>query len=218
MPCKILSTKKLSLAQKEAFSEFYFREEKFIKVSLENNIKIPEEIDCAIFTSQNAVKAVFREAKIVVANLKKVFCVGDKTARSLKEFGIEVHAISYSAEELAELLIEEKKETKITFFCGNLRREELPELLRENNIEVEEIEVYKTELLQPIVEEEFDAILFFSPSAVKSYIDSGNSIKSTAFCIGNTTAVAAIMKFENVYVADRPTVEEVIKSVKENIN
>ena len=60
--------------------------------------------------------------------------------------------ICNSAYELALLLIEDltnrqDEQVKVTFFCGNLRRDELPILLKENKIEVEEIEVYKTTLL-----------------------------------------------------------------------
>ena len=215
---RILSTKCLSSFQKERLSAYEYVEERFIKVDLRTDLKLATIISCAVFTSQNAVKAVFRESKITSNIFDHVFCVGDKTAKLLESFGISVVAVSYSAEELATLLIKENSKTKITFFCGNLRRDELPDLLRENEIDVEEIEVYQTHLLEHNIQKEFDGILFFSPSAVKSYVDAGNSVNATAFCIGNTTAVAAIMEFEKVYVADSPSIEAVIQSVKENIN
>ncbi len=214
---KLLSTKKLNTIQKEALSGYSVKEEKFIEVVLRSDLQIENQVNCTVFTSQNAVKAVFRESQVSTNKFSKVFCVGNKTAKLLADFDIKVEGISHSAYELALLLLEEKAENKITFFCGNLRRDELPDLLRENNIEVEEIEVYQTKLLENKIEDVFDGILFFSPSAVTSYIMSGNSNKSTAFCIGNTTAVAAIMKFENVYVAEEVSVEGVIKSIKENL-
>ena len=58
-------------------------------------------------------------------------------------------------------------------------------------------------------------MLFFSPSAIKSYLSAGNSAEPVAFCVGNTTAVAAIVEFDKVYVAETPSVEAVTALVVE---
>ena len=115
---------------------------------------------------------------------------------------------------MAKRLLNEATGPKITFFCGNLRRDELPDLLREHQIAIEEVEVYVTVLHSVQLQQELDGVLFFSPSAVQSYLAAGNAVTATAFCIGNTTALAAIAAFEKVYVPETPTIEEVVALVK----
>ena len=145
-----------------------------------------------------------------------MFCVGEKTAQLLKAYNVDVNIVCLNAVDLAKALIQTiSKSDRITFFCGNLRRDELPDLVRDHEIEVCEIEVYTTKLVGEKLNATFDAVLFFSPSAVKSYVASGNSLQTIAFCIGNTTAVAAIMEFENVYVAETPTVASVFELLQE---
>jgi uroporphyrinogen-III synthase len=219
---KVLSTKKISESQKESLANFELEEENLIEIQFEKIRPLEKEIYCAVFTSKNAVKAVFEQNKNVPTVFRKVFCVGEKTAAFLREKGVIVAGICNSAYELALLLVEELRnkqdeQVKVTFFCGNLRRDELPSLLRENKIAVEEIEVYKTTLLPKKFKNTYDGVLFFSPSAIKSYLSAGNSLEPVAFCVGNTTAVAAIMQFDKVYVAETPSVEAVTALVVENL-
>lgn len=51
-----------------------------------------------------------------------------------------------SAEKLANYLKDNLESKSVTFFCGNKRRDELPEILTEQGIEVTEIESYQTQL------------------------------------------------------------------------
>lgn len=213
----VLSTKKLQPVQKEKLTDYRVDEVAFITVELATNVVIEKHIAFAVFTSQNAVKAVFKESKAAAERFDQVYCVGIKTQALLQQYGIQVAKVCKHSEELAHCIVQEKGIDEIHFFCGNLRRDELPELLRENGISVVETEVYKTQLLPEKLSKNYDGILFFSPSAVKSYIKGGNSKEATAFCIGNTTAVEAIMEFENVYVAETPTVEAVIDLLKDNL-
>jgi uroporphyrinogen-III synthase len=210
----LLATKKLSKAQKGLLSEFVLLEESLIEVFLKRDLKREAFYDCAVFTSQNAVKAVFEENNFLATSFGAVFCVGAKTAQLLKSFGVEVTGNSNSSEDLAQRLLEEEIGSNVTFFCGNLRRDELPDLLREHQIVIEEVEAYVTVLHSVELQQELDGILFFSPSAVQSYLAAGNEVTAAAFCIGNTTALAAIAAFEKVYVAETSTIEEVVALVK----
>jgi uroporphyrinogen-III synthase len=69
-----------------------------------------------------------------------------------------------------------------------LRKETLPQALKEGGIKFNEIVPNRTSAFK-ISDQEFDAIMFFSPSAVESYL-SNNKIKRNLFCIGSTTASA----------------------------
>jgi uroporphyrinogen-III synthase len=144
-----------------------------------------------IFTSMNAVEAVGKF--VTKKNSWKIYCIGNTTKNLVeKYFGAEnISATAEDAAQLAEKIIADKSATEVTFFCGNQRREELPEKLRSNYIDVEEIIVYRTIETPQIILRIYDGILFYSPSAVNSFFSKNTiSIESQLFAIGSTTAVA----------------------------
>ena len=212
---KILSTKKLSVTQKELLNNFTVDEIELIEIAFNTSIKLTSPIKNAVFTSKNAVIGIFNQFSSDELQFENVYCVGDKTAQFLEEKNVKVTVIAHSAEELADEILLNKNIEEVYFFCGNLRRNELPEILTENNIKVNEIEVYTTNFKPVKIKNTYDGILFFSPSSVKSYLLKNTDTQSVAFCIGNTTASEAIDDFENVFVADEPTVENVIESVNQ---
>lgn len=212
---KILSTKKLSPAQKELLNNFNVAEIELIEIAFNTSIKLANPIKNAVFTSKNAVLGIFNQFPSEELQFENVYCVGDKTAQFLEEKNVKVTVKAHSAQELADEILLNKDIEEVHFFCGNLRRNELPEMLTENNIKVNEIEVYSTNLKPIKIKNTYDGILFFSPSSVKSYLLKNTDTQSVAFCIGNTTASEAIDDFENVFVADEPTVENVIESVNQ---
>lgn len=159
----------------------------------------------AVFTSMNAVDAV----KTYLPRIPswKIFCIGsatkDRVAATFGERCIQETA-SYGSD-LAEKIIGQKVQ-QVYFFCGDQRREELPTKLKENNILVEEIVVYRTIATPRKVEKTYDGILFFSPSAVNSFF-SKNTISDNVilFAIGTTTANAIKQFSKNTIVTgDNP--------------
>ena len=212
---KILSTKKLSATQKDLLNNFIVDEIELIEIAFNTSIKLKNPIKNAVFTSKNAVIGVFNQFSSEELQFENVYCVGDKTSRFLEDKNIKVTTKANSAQELADEILLNKDIDEVQFFCGNLRRNELPEILAENNVKVNEVEVYSTNFKSAKIKNTYDGILFFSPSTVKSYLMKNTNTQSIAFCIGNTTATEAINDFENVFVADEPTVENVIKSVNQ---
>jgi len=165
----ILSTKKLSLHQKEKIKKagYLLVEKKFIKTKkVVFSITITNEF--LIFTSKKAVKSILHIKKQLVTN--KVFCVGEKTKKYLEKKGFHVVEYKDYAEELAQVIVSKYTTTSFVFFCGNIRRDTLPKKLTENKIELKEVVVYQTTLKPHIINNTFDAIMFFSPSGIKSYI------------------------------------------------
>jgi uroporphyrinogen-III synthase len=96
------------------------------------------------------------------------------------------------------------------FFNGNLRREILPDSLTLANVRFEEIEVYETMLTPHIINSKPDGILFFSPSAVESYVQANIITDETCFCIGKTTAEPIEKITTNCIIANQPSIENVI--------
>ncbi len=108
----------------------------------------------------------------------------------LEENGFNVIAYTGYAADLAKIISLIYGKETFTFFSGNLRRDVLPSTLKENGIAFNEIEVYETLLTPKKINEKLDGILFFSPSAVESYLKSNIIKDEMCFCIGETTPEA----------------------------
>jgi uroporphyrinogen-III synthase len=125
------------------------------------------------------------------------------------------------ASELAEIITLIYNKESYTFLSGNLRKETLPEALKSEGIIFNEIEVYQTTLAPFKIseQEKFDGIMFFSPSAVESYLTNNKIKNEICFCVGNTTAKSLeLNKVKNIVIAEIPTIEDVIIEVIQYYN
>ena len=211
---QILSTKTLLNNQKQALvnANFNVIEVDFIHTKSQA-FKLNEINDNLIFTSQNAVQSFLLDPKSEDLKTKNVFCVGLKTKILLSESGFNVIAYTGYAADLAEIITLIYANESYTFFSGNLRRETLPEALKEAKVKFNEIQVYETTLTPQKIETSVDAIMFFSPSAIESYLKENKIKNETCFCIGTTTSSALEGITKNIIIADQPTIEDVIEEV-----
>jgi len=198
---KILSTKKLSreTIDKGSINDIEIDEVPFITTAQIKDDELKTRLRgflqqniTAVFTSKNAVAAF---EQIVNAELPwKIFCIGQSTKKVVaKLFGEEkISGTADNASALADVILQDPEIKKVYFFCGKQRREELPQKLNTADIEVEEIIVYETlETPQKISRKNYDGVLFFSPSAVKSFFSLNKINENTQiFAIGKTTADA----------------------------
>ncbi|MEG0849618.1 MAG: uroporphyrinogen-III synthase [Flavobacterium sp.] len=211
---QILSTKILSPVQKQELTKAGIEviEADFIKT--ENKpFELKNLNESLIFTSQNAVRSVLSDPKSEELKNKNVYCVGLKTKILLSENGFNVVAYTGYAADLAEIITLIYRNESYTFFSGNLRRDTLPTALKEAEIKLNEIQVYETSLQPQKIKSAIDAILFYSPSGVESYLKENTIKKEICFCIGETTAEALHKITKNIIIADQPTVEDVIEDV-----
>ncbi|WP_139959265.1 uroporphyrinogen-III synthase [Flavicella sediminum] len=220
---KILVTKKLNTEQRNLLTDFELEEVSMIDISFGENFKVEEKVEIAVFTSANSVRSVFSVHKNNIAHFDTIYCVGQKTKYLLEEIGLQVALVANNAMELADALADrfskdENSLKEISWFCGNLRNNDLPEIMAENGVLVTEYLVYETKYVPVKLETIFDAILFFSPSGVRSYLKENKSNSKPVICIGATTAIEAIQNFDNVYIADDTSVESVLEKVKEVLN
>lgn len=208
----ILSTKVLSPTQRETLENANFSviEADFI-ATRNQNFDLTEINSNLIFTSQNAAQSVLLHPKCQELKSKNVFCVGIKTKALLEENGFNVIVYVDYAADLAEIITLIYANESYTFFSGNLRKETLPKALKEAKIKFNEIQVYETSLTPKKVKEAVEAILFFSPSGVESYLKENTIKKELCFCIGETTAAALPNTVKNTIVANQPSIEEVIE-------
>lgn len=215
-PTRILSTKILTSHQKQVLADNNFEvlEEDFIKTE-NKQFDLKEINENLIFTSQNAAQSILNHPKCEELKAKNVFCVGLKTKILLSESGFNVIAYTGYASDLAEIITLIYSSESYTFFSGNLRKETLITALAAASIKLNEIQVYETSLTPQKIKTPVEAILFFSPSGVESYLSANIIKKETCFCIGETTAEALHKITKNILIAENPSVEDVIEEVIE---
>ncbi|MBE9575689.1 uroporphyrinogen-III synthase [Flavobacterium proteolyticum] len=210
---RILSTKKLSKALKNKLSDAKIElvEKNFIQTK-SIDFETSQLNEYLVFTSKEAVKSVLKSD---VKNVHSIscFCVGSKTRNFLEKKGFIVLESADYAEELIQIIESKYKTNSFTFFCGNIRRNTIPDFFQQNKIVYNEIVVYKTKLKQHQIKEPFDGVLFYSPSGVNSFLKKNSLENKTCFCIGTTTAKALENKTNSIIIASQPTVENVITEV-----
>jgi len=172
----------------------------------------------AVFTSMNAVEAV---ADVIKQKVDwTVYSIGSATQRFVAEkLGVEVKAAAAYAAELADKIIADAP-AEVHFFCGNIRRDLLPQKLTEAGIRVHEIVVYQTIETPKRILKHFDGILFYSPSAVNSFFSVNTVDEDTQlFAIGTTTA-EAVQQYHhnNVIIAMHPGKEELVQQAIRHFN
>jgi uroporphyrinogen-III synthase len=223
----ILSTRPLapSLIEEAEAAGISIDELSFIETEPVQSVEVQQEIEntylqsaTVVFTSVNAVDAVAAGQEGQQPDWK-IYCIGHATKQLVKKyFGEEsIEGTADNATELAELITEESAADEVIFFCGDRRREELPDILRQHDIEVTEIVVYQTLLIPNKIEKAYHGILFFSPSAVESFFKHNKVNERTIlFAIGNTTA-GEIKKYitNKIIISDAPGKESLVRKMIE---
>jgi len=197
----------------------------FIETIPFETIAIQQEIEQAalqqttvIFTSMNAVEAVANFIDYQPTGWS-IYCIGTTTHELvIKYFGASsIAGTANSATELALLIAANTIIDEVIFFCGDQRRDELPEILHSHNISVTEIIVYETIAVTHTITKVYDGMLFFSPSAVNSFFAT-NKLPATTilFAIGSTTA-GEIEKYtaNKIIVSDVPGKENLVNKMIE---
>lgn len=233
---KVLSTKKLdpSLIEQAKENGIEIIQQDFISIrpvwNKETFDKIlgfinDKKLNIAL-TSANAVDALNSYMHVDGAYYVvdwNIFCLSGKTKRAVTNALLLKKNIVGEAGDAAELAnkIISKGVKEIVFFCSDKRREELPATLRNASIKVHEVIVYETTETPVTVSNDFDAVLFFSPSGVQSFF-SANELNedSVCFAIGRTTATSIATFTQNRIITSRAPdpimmVEEVIEYFKQ---
>lgn len=165
-------------------------------VGTENMLRIfHDQTTPIVFTSAQAVKVFTRwylyQNGTHYGLSHPVCCINGNTKEMVKK-EMEHHAIIAEAsygKDLAEAIIQLGNIREVNFFCGNQRRDDLPEALKAAGIKVNEFVIYENIPTPAITADDYDGVLFFSPSAVKSYFSTNKlPLKTVCFAIGRTTA------------------------------
>jgi len=131
-----------------------------------------------IFTSRNAVDHYFRickEMRIEVPETMKYFSISESTAYYLQKYvQFRKRKIFHSKESYPNLieLIKKHKTEKFLLPCSDIHKQEIPKMLEDNKIIYKKAIIYRTLAsdLSDIEIQNFDLLVFFSPSGIKSLL------------------------------------------------
>lgn len=181
-----------------------------------------------IVTSQNGAIG-FKRLDNEGLNLKdkwNYYAVGEKTANKMELLlGINVHKpAQQDGSSLSELILQKQsKNSRLLYLCGNLAKEHLTNALKEQGIDVNTVEIYKTVSRRPVEfpGTKYGAVAFYSPSAVDAFDNNGGFELDVDkyFAIGPVTAEHLKSSTDKpVIVADEPSTESIIEAISNSLN
>jgi uroporphyrinogen-III synthase len=211
---RLLSTKKLTKAQQNLILNQGWN---FVEY---NAIQLTPTYKASFFKGFYATNAIVTSpfaASILLHERPKIdqlFVVGEKTSQQLSQHYKIKEVASYGAD-LASIICAKYSTEKFVFLCGKLRKDDIPKQLKAAHILLEEYPIYSTNLSLKTIPGEFDAVLLFSPSAVKSYFASHQLNENTTYiCIGTSTAKEASKYTHQFKIASQPSIESCIVALK----
>ena len=151
------------------------------------------DYSAVIFTSRNAADHYFRicqEMRIEVPDTMKYFCISEATAFYLQKYvQYRKRKIFYGKQSFEQLveLIKKHKDEKYLLPCSEIHKQSISSLLEKNNVDYTKAVLYKTLAsdLSKIKIDNYDMLIFFSPSGVKSLFKNFPEFKQ------NSTLIAA---------------------------
>ena len=160
-----------------------------------------EKYNSVIFTSRNAVDHYFRlskEMRVPIRDSVKYFCVSEAIAYYLQKYVVyRKRKVFFGTQTFSDLLqtLSKHNEDKFLLPCSDILKKEIPSLLKEKGIEYTKSIFYRTVCsdLSDLVNVNYDMLVFFSPSGIKSLFQNfpefrQNETKIAAF--GPTTGKA----------------------------
>ena len=171
--------------------------------------------DALVFTSKSAIFAL-EDNKI---DWKKIpsYLIAEATSNIAKSFGANIAftGLSGHGNDFANELIPHLKDKKVLYIKAKKTVSNLPEILRENGIDIDELVSYETvcnSSLKSFELEEGSTIIFTSPSSVECFFKkfSWNS-SFKAILIGKTTAQYLPKELVNYKISSTTNVKECIK-------
>jgi uroporphyrinogen-III synthase len=205
----ILSTKILSPEARERIlqADIAYVEYNAIE-SKEVHFEVPLPHDYVVLSSQNATKIVLKH--IDWLGNKKLLCVGKSSEMLLTKKGYKTVKMAHNMSELIDFIEKLPKNASFLHFCGNQRLSLLATKMTLWKRKFSETVVYHTHTNIQRFESAADALLFFSPSAVKSHEQLHDLSKSICFCIGETTARAFEQQPKEIRVVTNPSIDLVV--------
>ena len=164
----------------------------------------PDEYSAVIFTSRNAIEHYFRvceDMRIKVSSDMKYFCLSEAVANYLQKFIVyrkrKVFVGKRHIEDLMPYFMKHRETEKFLLPCSNLGSKTEVEFLKNNEINFNEVMMYKTVSsdLSDLADITYDMLVFFSPLGIKSLFENFPDFKQNKTRIavfGNRTSRAVV--------------------------
>ena len=180
-------------------------------------MSFPKPINLLFFQVKIQLKLLWQTQKSNYYLTRKQFIVLEKRDIAFNQKWAKVVKIAENSAELAHFILKNCKNESFSFLCGKSRIPDLEEILSLNNILIQPIEIYETSPHPHIVKEQYDGLIFFSPSGVKSYAINNGFEDTHSFCLGQTTA-KEVKKFTSKFtIANAPNEKQLLISIKNTL-
>jgi uroporphyrinogen-III synthase len=181
---------------------------------ISKQIRIPENIfpdsihKNIALTSQSGVEAFLMLLNQLQLDREtyRIFCIEQATQQAALQGGLKVQGTAPNATSLADEILKYPDIHCVTHICSNRRRDELSVKLKSKGVEVQDLVAYRTELTPLALNRSYDAIVFFSPSAVDSFLSQNTLLDIPCVCIGKTTESHARQNgYTRTFTPDTPS-------------
>lgn len=169
-----------------------------------------------VITSITGVKAFLKITTQLQLDYSSysVYCISRGTNEYALASGLNIEATAPTASALADEILKDEKIKEVTHVCSNLRRDELSEKLNKAGVALQDVIAYRTGFTPVAISHPYDAIVFFSPSAVDSFLSLNLLQQVSCFCIGQTTADYAKQKgYKHTYIPYAPSEEILLQTI-----
>lgn len=208
---------------KKLGTDFVFDFQDFIKIEHLKTKPFDLKNYSLIFSSVNAVKSFFNnkfephENFLNPKKFNKIYAVGFKTKLELRKQGFGTFKVAKHASDLADFIIDYSQKEKFLHFCGNLALDVLDKTLPLQNISYKKVVLYNTKILYPEIHEKYEAVVFFSPSGVRSFAKFNSLENLKIFSIGQTTE-KELRKFtqNKIFTSKESNLEDLLTIIKQN--
>jgi uroporphyrinogen-III synthase len=154
-----------------------------------------------IFTSRTAIDHFFRisqELRLTIPDSMKYFCISEATAFYLQKYIVyRKRKIFYADGRFADLtnVMKKHKDEKFLVPLSDIHKQEIPELMDKEKYDYTKAILYRTVSsdLSDLKDVNYDVLVFFSPSGIKSLFQNFPDFKQNntrIACFGPTTASA----------------------------
>lgn len=154
-----------------------------------------------IFTSRTAIDHFFticEEMRITVPDSLKYFCISEATAYYLQKYIVyRKRKIFYGNGKFSDLVnvMKKHKDEKFLVPLSDIHKQDIPELLDKNGFKYSKAILYRTVSsdLSDLKDVNYDILVFFSPSGIKSLFQNFPDFKQNdtlIACFGPSTAQA----------------------------
>jgi uroporphyrinogen-III synthase len=216
----IVSTRKLTSAKVDELTAkgWKFTDHDFIS----KVIHIPADLqdqsihNHVVLTSITGVKAfleITRQRQLDTYNYQ-VYCISRGTKEYALAFGLNIKSSAPNAAALADEILKDVEVKEVTHVSSNLRRDELSDKLIKAGVAVQDVIAYRTEFTPVTIDSSYDAIIFFSPSAVDSFLSINPLQQVPCFCLGKTTSDYAKQEgYQQTFIPVAPSEDILLKTI-----